>query len=537
MRKAFKSASWYAAVMNIPVRAAAGAVICLVMSGCPVPVIPDAGPPADAGPMQPPPPQKARLDVDRNAVRFDTEFGGATYVGKTQEQTLSIMNGGLDPLTIQSVTFSGADQLAFTVETKPKPFTLMNGEQAFARVLFTPTQPRRYEATLTIGSNDEAQPSLVVALVAEGVDGGVSTLPAPPESGVVGPFTSWLQYAQDGVTLQYTNDFDGDGKADVFDNCPFSSNRDQSDIDGDGTGDSCDNCTGAANTAQLDTDGDGIGDSCDADLDGDTVMNLVDNCPSIPNADQRRSNMAATVGDVCNTDDDLDGILDGQDNCPRVANPTQTIPPGAVCNVDLDGDNVGDNFDNCPGSANPSQTDTDGDGIGDVCDLDRDDDGHLNTADNCPLLRNRDQADDDGDGAGDACDALYCVVIDPNAAHNCLNPNTPFAVHAGGMLILKVGEPFRLPLFANRNGAGIKYAWSITQRPAASSAAIRSPRGGAVLSRHWQYAYLDWNIPTFTADAEGDYTLELAGELALPDRAYPSATRSTAQMLLRAERR
>src|SRR5438309_9256866 len=70
----------------------------------------------------------------------------------------------------------------------------------------------------------------------------------------------WVAMTDDGKTLAYTDDADGDGKADTVDNCPFSSNRDQLDTDGDGVGDACDNCAGASNVSQLDTDGDGQGD-------------------------------------------------------------------------------------------------------------------------------------------------------------------------------------------------------------------------------------------------------------------------------------
>src|ERR1043165_5879542 len=60
----------------------------------------------------------------------------------------------------------------------------------------------------------------------------------------------WVAMTDDGVTLSYTDDADGDGKADSTDNCPFSSNRDQSDLDGDGVGNTCDNCSDASNSAQ-----------------------------------------------------------------------------------------------------------------------------------------------------------------------------------------------------------------------------------------------------------------------------------------------
>lgn len=57
-------------------------------------------------------------------------------------------------------------------------------------------------------------------------------------------------------------DSDGDGVADIFDNCPSAFNEDQADSDEDGSGDVCDNCP-IANADQADADGNGVGDVCD----------------------------------------------------------------------------------------------------------------------------------------------------------------------------------------------------------------------------------------------------------------------------------
>ena len=346
----------------------------------------------------------------------------------------------------------------------------------------------------------------------------------------------WVAYTDDGKTLAYTDDADGDGKSDDKDNCPFASNRDQIDADGDLVGDTCDNCSGASNFAQLDSDGDGSGDLCDGDIDGDTIANLGDNCPSIPNLDQKRTMGGVGPGDVCNDDDDGDLFKDGVDSCPLVSNPSQAIPTGAVCKLDVDLDNVGDSFDNCPSASNPTQADTDGDLVGDVCDFDLDNDGVLNVGDNCPGTRNRSQLNDDGDLLGDACDSRYCVVVDPANPNDCLDPNGPFMVHGGGSVMLKRGEKFRLPLFANRNGAAIEYVWTVATggRPSGSTAAVENPKGAVTLSRHWEYAYTDGNTPSFTADVDGEYTIQVTGTLAFPDRAYPDQNKSTSSLKISA---
>ena len=54
------------------------------------------------------------------------------------------------------------------------------------------------------------------------------------------------------------------------------------DKDGDGIIDSNDNCPEIPNPDQKDTDNDNLGDVCDDDIDGDGVLNDDDNCPNTP---------------------------------------------------------------------------------------------------------------------------------------------------------------------------------------------------------------------------------------------------------------
>ena len=83
------------------------------------------------------------------------------------------------------------------------------------------------------------------------------------------------------------------------------SNLKDSDLDckgdsvGDGHPDIEDNCKAVFNPGQEDGNGDGVGDDCE-DYDGDNVVNRCDNCPTVTNSSQRRSNNSDPRGDACN---------------------------------------------------------------------------------------------------------------------------------------------------------------------------------------------------------------------------------------------
>lgn len=71
------------------------------------------------------------------------------------------------------------------------------------------------------------------------------------------------------------------------------------------------------------------------DIDGDTVLNAIDNCAEVPNTDQLDTDNDG-FGNSCDDDDDNDGILDENDNCPLIANPNQE---------DADNDGIGNACD------------------------------------------------------------------------------------------------------------------------------------------------------------------------------------------------
>jgi N-acetylneuraminic acid mutarotase len=216
-------------------------------------------------------------------------------------------------------------------------------------------------------------------------------------------------------------DSDGDGVANLCDNCRFAGNVDQLDGDADAIGNVCDNCAAVSNPSQTDSDADAVGDACDlcTDTDGDGFGNpgypsstcVPDNCPSISNSGQTDSDTDGT-GDACDlcTDTDGDGLGNpgypsstcAPDNCPSISNSGQTDSDtdgkGDACDAcpndaanDADGDVVCGDVDSCPVVFNHAQLDTDADDLGDLCD-------------NCPMLTNPTQVDTDDDGAGDDCD-------------------------------------------------------------------------------------------------------------------------------------
>jgi hypothetical protein len=308
-----------------------------------------------------------------------------------------------------------------------------------------------------------------------------------------------------GLTYSTSDDFDGDGFEDDFDNCPFRPNRDQADSDGDGVGDACDNCKAAVNPDQLDTDADGKGDVCDEDIDNDTILNAVDNCPAVPNKSQINTD-ADAMGDACDPDIDNDGLANADDPCPFLAGVTTN------CDDDKDKDGIPDSLDNCPLAANPSQKDTDGDKIGDNCDSDADNDLIPNGNDNCPLMVNPTQADADHDGLGDACDPIFCFLPPKNPdPTQCLDPATVFQVVAAPRATAVTGKALPLFVYSNRPGYNLNYKWFVIAKPSGDDT-VKNPAGSATCSTAYECAPMKTG-PAFEPHHPGTYTLQVTAEL------------------------
>lgn len=113
------------------------------------------------------------------------------------------------------------------------------------------------------------------------------------------------------LSVEVLADQDGDGIADINDNCPAAPNPDQLDTDNDGAGDVCDtdiDGDGLSNTLETqigtnilltDTDGDGLDDFAEVAYDGDPLNYT-------PGLDP----------DPLSTDTDGDGLIDGSDPIP-----------------------------------------------------------------------------------------------------------------------------------------------------------------------------------------------------------------------------
>ncbi len=146
-------------------------------------------------------------------------------------------------------------------------------------------------------------------------------------------------------------DNDGDGVANINDDCPLNANATQADADHDGVGDVCDNCVAIANPDQSDSDGNGVGNHCQ---DGD-----VDGYPASVDCNDQNAGVHPGALEACNgTDDDCNGLADdglgtstcGVGACQRTVNNCVggvpvTCTPGTPAPAEICGNGIDDECD------------------------------------------------------------------------------------------------------------------------------------------------------------------------------------------------
>jgi len=162
-----------------------------------------------------------------------------------------------------------------------------------------------------------------------------------------------------------TNDVDGDGILDCYDNCD-----DRVDVDQDGISDCIDPCDD-----RVDEDGDDISDCIDPcddriDNDKDRIPDCIDTCIGTKNS----CGTCIVLGQV-STDTDGDGVPDECDKCNKGDD-----------KKDTDGDGTPDACDECPDDE--KKTEPGGCGCGEE-DKDTDKDGVLDCNDKCPKIKNK----------------------------------------------------------------------------------------------------------------------------------------------------
>lgn len=206
------------------------------------------------------------------------------------------------------------------------------------------------------------------------------------------------------------------------------------DTDGDGILDINDNCPTVVNVDQADLDADGLGDVCDADIDGDGFTNTVEvSCDTDPRdaSSKPEDTDGDGIADCVDPDIDNDTILNANDNCVYTPNTDQADLDGDgvgdICDADMDGDGftntVEEDCGTDPRDFFDTPIDTDGDGLANCEDLDDDNDGQTDTDEEAcgsdPLDPNSLSADYDSDGIPDC--------VDPDADNDgCLNYEDAF---------------------------------------------------------------------------------------------------------------
>lgn len=119
---------------------------------------------------------QAQLCPDRASLGFAQEFGSGTLIGQKPVNTLSMRNGGLTDLTIESATLTGDSAFKLTTNPATLPATIQGNKNFLAQIEFAPREARLYTAKLTVVSNAANTPNREFEISGCGIptDGGSS---------------------------------------------------------------------------------------------------------------------------------------------------------------------------------------------------------------------------------------------------------------------------------------------------------------------------------------------------------------------------
>ena len=101
--------------------------------------------------------------------------------------------------------------------------------------------------------------------------------------------------------------------------------------------------------------------------------------------------------------------------------------------------------------------------------------------------------------------------------------------------MVQTGELVPLQMFINRKNRAVEYEWTLVNRPDASRATVRHPRGSSTLSTPYNYHYKKGRQVEFTPDEPGNYTLKLNVRLVFADDLYPDKQMASVEFSLTAE--
>lgn len=107
--------------------------------------------------------EKAQLCADRLSLGFGREFGSGTYIGTSIPNTLSIRNGGLEDLRIDTATLLGPKEFTMKLADpdggSEAPLIVPGNEYAFIQVYFAPKAATFYDGGLVLKTNAENTPA------------------------------------------------------------------------------------------------------------------------------------------------------------------------------------------------------------------------------------------------------------------------------------------------------------------------------------------------------------------------------------------